>query len=401
MNAQQIKPDVHWVGAVDWDLRNFHGYKTQRGSSYNAYLIVDEKVTLVDTVKHYLFEEMLARIDEVIDPGRIEVIVSNHVEMDHSGSLPMLLELCPGATVVTSENGEAGLRAHFGAEGWDLRPVTTGEEISIGRRTLHFVTCPMVHWPDSMVTYVPQETLLLSNDGFGQHIAGAERFVDELGLDIVMEEAAKYYANIVLPFGPQVQKALAALEGVEIDMIAPAHGLIWRSYLEEILAAYARWAANETVPKALVIYDTMWGSTEQLAYALAEGLESEGVPLIMGNLETTHVSDLMTHLLEARGILVGSPTLNSGVFPTVAGAMTYVTGLRPRGRLGLAFGSYGWGKQGVNGVAEFMEGLGWGQPVEPLAVQWVPGEDELLAAQQAGARFARAVKGEPGDGDGS
>jgi flavorubredoxin len=392
MNALQIKPDVYWVGAVDWDLRNFHGYKTQRGSSYNAYLIVDEQVTLVDTVKHYLFEEMLARIAEVVDPGQIDLIVSNHVEMDHSGSLPMILDFCPDATVVTSKNGEAGLGAHFGTEGWDLRAVETGEELSIGRRTLHFVACPMVHWPDSMVTYVPEETLLLSNDGFGQHIASAERFVDELGLDIVMEEAAKYYANIVLPYGPQVQKALAALQNVEIDVIAPAHGLIWRSHLEEILAAYTRWAANKTVEKAVVIYDTMWGSTEQLAYALAEGVESEGVPVTMGNLDTTHVSDLMTHLLEARGVLVGSPTLNSGVFPSVAGAMTYLAGLKPRNRIGLAFGSYGWGKHGISGVAEFMDGMGWEQPVEPLAVQWVPGESELVAAQEAGAEFARAIR---------
>jgi flavorubredoxin len=392
MKALEIKPGVYWVGAVDWDLRGFHGYKTQRGTSYNAYLIVDEKVTLVDTVKRHLFDEMLARIRDVVKPERIQVIVSNHVEMDHSGSLPEMVRLVPGATVVTTKAGEAGLRAHFKAD-WNFRAVDAGQEMAIGKRTLRFLPCPMVHWPDSMETYVPQDKLLLSNDGFGQHIASTERFVDELGFDVVMEEAAKYYANIVLPYGAQVQKLLAAAAGLEIDMIATAHGLIWRDRLGDIVAAYKRWAANETVPKAVIIYDTMWHSTEKMAHALREGIESEGVPATMGNLATTHISDIMTHVLEARGIAVGSPTLNSHIFPTVAGALAYIGGLRPRNRLGLAFGSYGWGKQGVAEVADAVTKLGWEMPVEQVTVQWIPGEADLAAVRQAGAQFARAVKG--------
>lgn len=392
MKALEIKPGVYWVGAVDWDLRSFHGYKTQRGTSYNAYLIVDEKVTLVDTVKRHLFDEMLARIRDVVKPERIQVIVSNHVEMDHSGSLPEMVRLVPGATVVTTKAGEAGLRAHFKAD-WNFRAVDAGQEMSIGKRTLRFLPCPMVHWPDSMETYVPQDKLLLSNDGFGQHIASTERFVDELGFDVAMEEAAKYYANIVLPYGAQVQKLLAAAAGLEIDMIATAHGLIWRDRLGDIVAAYKRWAANETVPKAVIIYDTMWHSTEKMAHALREGIESEGVPATMGNLATTHISDIMTHVLEARGIAVGSPTLNSHIFPSVAGALTYMGGLRPRNRLGLAFGSYGWGKQGVAEVADAITKLGWEMPVEQVTVRWIPGEAELAAVRQAGAQFARAVKG--------
>jgi flavorubredoxin len=392
MKALEIKPGVYWVGAVDWDLRGFHGYKTQRGTSYNAYLIVDEKVTLVDTVKRHLFDEMLARIRDVVKPERIQVIVSNHVEMDHSGSLPEMVRLVPGATVVTTKAGEAGLRAHFKAD-WNFRAVDAGQEMAIGKRTLRFLPCPMVHWPDSMETYVPQDKLLLSNDGFGQHIASTERFVDELGFDVVMEEAAKYYANIVLPYGAQVQKLLAAAAGLEIDMIATAHGLIWRDRLGDIVAAYKRWAANETVPKAVIIYDTMWHSTEKMAHALREGIESEGVPATMGNLATTHISDIMTHVLEARGIAVGSPTLNSHIFPTVAGALAYIGGLRPRNRLGLAFGSYGWGKQGVAEVADAVTKLGWEMPVEQVTMQWIPGEADLAAVRQAGAQFARAVKG--------
>jgi len=392
MKAFEVKPGVYWVGAIDWDIRSFHGYKTQRGTSYNAYLILDEKVTLVDTVKAGFADEMLARIRDVVDPARIEVIVSNHVEMDHSGGLPKMLEVVPNATVVTTRQGETGLQGHFKAD-WNFSRVESGAEMTIGKRTLRFFPCPMVHWPDSMVTYVPEDKLLLSNDGFGQHIASAERFVDEFGFEIVMEEAAKYYANIVLPFGTQVQKLLSSLAGAEVDMIATSHGLIWRDHLADIIGAYKRWAANETVSKAVIIYDTMWHSTEKMACALREGLEAEGVPTTMGNLGTSHISDIMTHVIGARGIAIGAPTLNARMFPTVAAGLTYIAGLRPLNRLGLAFGSYGWGKQGVNDIAEAMKQMGWATPVEEVAVQWVPGEDDLARAREAGAKFARAVKG--------
>jgi flavorubredoxin len=216
--------------------------------------------------------------------------------------------------------------------------------------------------------------------------------VDEMGFDIVMEEAAKYYANIVLPYGAQVQKLLAAASELDIEMIAPAHGLIWNSHLPEILDAYSRWAANVTQPKAVIVYDTMWQSTQKLADALKEGLESEDVPVTLGWLQRTHVSDLMTHILEARGILVGSPTLNSRVFPSVAGALTYIGGLRPRGRLGLAFGSYGWARQGVSGIEKMMDEVGWERPVESVGVQWVPGDQDLERARKAGAEFGKRVK---------
>ncbi len=391
MKAIEIKPGIYWVGVIDWDLRDFHGYKTPRGSTYNAYLIVDEKITLIDTCKLHLFDEMLARISDVVDPARIDVIVSNHVEMDHSGGLPRLLDIVPNATVITSMRGEKGLRAHYSAD-WGLHPVDTGDTFSIGKRTLSFVSIPMVHWPDSMVTYCPEEKILFSNDGFGQHIASTERFTDEMGMAVVMEEAAKYYANIVLPYGPQVQKAMAALSGIDIEMILNGHGLSWRQDLDVILGAYARWAANETVPKAVIIYDTMWHSTQKLAGALAEGLEVEGVSTFVGSLQATHISDIMTHVLEARGILLGSPTLNSHMLPSMAGAVTYLSGLKPRDRLGLAFGSYGWGNQGVRDLTAAIERLDWEMPVDSVAVQWRPTDDDLAAARRAGAEFARAIK---------
>jgi flavorubredoxin len=227
MEKNKIRDGIYWVGGIDWDLRNFHGYLTQRGTTYNAYLIVDKKVVLVDTVKHYLFDEMLDRIKKIIDPKEIDYILSNHVEMDHSGSIPKILEHVPNATVITSTQGEKGLRRHYKKD-WKFHVVQSGDSINIGKRSLKFVTTPMVHWPDNMVTYLPEEKLLFSNDAFGQHIASSERYDHELGWDIVEEEAAKYYANIVMPYGDQVKSALKVVSELDIELICPSHGLIWK-----------------------------------------------------------------------------------------------------------------------------------------------------------------------------
>src|SRR4030042_870736 len=267
MKPLEIKKGVYWVGAIDWDLRNFHGYSTNRGSSYNAYLVVDKKITLVDTVKDYLFDEMLGRIKEIIDPSKIDYIISNHTEMDHSGGLPLIMDIAKNAVIVASPNGEKGLKRHF-KKNWNFKVVNTGDSINIGARNLNFVLVQMVHWPDSMVTYAPEEKLVLSNDAFGQHIASNERFVSEVGFDIVKEEAAKYYANIVLPYGMQVTKALEAVSKLEIDMIAPSHGLIWKDHIGDIAALYKKWGDNVCDNKAVIVYDTMWHSTEKMAHVM-------------------------------------------------------------------------------------------------------------------------------------
>jgi len=390
MKPVEIKPGVYWVGGIDWDLRNFHGYLTQRGSTYNSYLIVDEKIVLVDTVKHYLFDEMLSRIREVVDPFQIEYIISNHVEMDHSGGICRILELAPRAKVITSPQGQKGLRGHFRAD-WDFQVVKSGDTLSIGRHTLQFLLTPMVHWPDSMATYILQEKLLLPNDAFGQHIATAERFDDEIGWGIAYEEAAKYYANIVLPYGDQVQKALDALSGLDIDMVAPSHGLIWRGFLPQILEAYQGWAEYESQRKALIVYDTMWGSTERMAHSLREGLEAESLPVTLRNLKTNHISDVMTDVFSSRLILVGSPTLNNGLLPTMGAFLTYLKGLRPQKRIGFAFGSYGWGGQAVGEIEKVMEELGWQVPFPGVKLQWVPDERELAGVREQGNKLAEIL----------
>ncbi len=391
MNTVELKPNVYWVGGIDWDLRNFHGYLTQRGTTYNSYLIMDEKIVLVDTVKHYLFDEMLARIKDICDPSKIDFIVSNHVEMDHSGSLPKILEYASNAKVITSTKGEKGLRKHYKKD-WDFHVVKSGDTINIGSRNLTFVHTPMVHWPDNMVTYIPEDKLLLSNDAFGQHIACFSRFDDEVGWEILCEEAGKYYANIVLPFGDQVKKALDALSGLKIDMIGPSHGIIWRSFIPKILEEYQKWSTNQTENKALIVYDTMWGSTEKLAYMLREGLTEVGVPVTMKNLKVTHISDVMTDLLTSKMILIGSPTINNGMLPTLGAFLTYIKGLKPKNRIGFAFGSYGWSGQAAGQIEEVMKELKWELPKDIVKINYIPEPGDLENMRSLGKELGELLK---------
>ena len=379
------------MGGIDWDIRNFHGYLTQRGTTYNSYLIIDKKITLVDTVKHYLFEEMIDRIKEIINPSKIDYIISNHVEMDHSGSIQKLLNICPNAQVITSTRGEKGLRRHYKKE-WNFKVVNSGDTLNIGKRTLNFVHIPMVHWPDSMVTYSPEDKLLLPNDAFGQHIASSERFDDEIDWGILKEEAAKYYANIVMPYGDQVAKALDTLSTLDINMIAPSHGIIWRSHIPEILKEYQKWATYETEDKALIVYDSMWGSTEKIAYVLRKGIENEGIHVTMRNLKTTHISTIITDVVSSKLIILGSPTLNNTMLPTMGGFLTYLKGLRPRKRIGFVFGSYGWGGQAVGEIEKKIKDLNWEMPFESINLNYIPDEQELLEVIKKGSELGKYLK---------
>jgi len=375
MRAKEIKPGIYWVGGIDWDLRNFHGYLTQRGSTYNSYLIVDEKITLVDNVKYYKAEEQIRRISDIVDPSKIDYIVQNHIEMDHSGSLPRIMELCPNATVYASPKGVEGLRKHYKKE-WNYQEVKSGDTLDLGKRQLNFVQTPMVHWPDNMVSYCPEEKLLFSNDAFGQHIASSERFDGEYPYNVMMHEAAKYYANIVMPYGRQVAKALEVVEGLDIEIICPSHGLILKDYIPEIIDRYKKWCANEVEKKALVIYDTMWGSTETIANEIQDAFDKKGYKTRMFNLQHTHISDIMTEILMTKYICVGSPTLNNNMLPTVAAFLTYLKGLAPKNRIAIAFGSYGWGGQSVGLVENSLKECGF-DLLEQIRMQYVPEQTEL------------------------
>lgn len=378
MNTVELKQGIYWVGAIDWNERNFHGYTTLRGSSYNAYLILDEKVTLIDSVKAPFTDELLARISQIIDPAKIDYIVSNHVEMDHSGSIPKLAEVAKNATIITSApNGLKGLTAHYG----DLRyqAVKTGESLSIGKRTLSFVATPMVHWPDNMVTYCPEEKILFSNDAFGQHYASNKHFDDEVPLHEVMGQVQKYYANIVLPYSMQVQKALEAVAGLDIALIAPSHGVMWRSHIPEIMKEYQKWSRNETDNLAVVVYDTMYHSTEKMAQRMIEAFTEKGVDVRVFDLKVSHISEVMTQILTARYVAVGSPTLNNNMMPTVSAFLTYMKGLAPKGkgRKAVAFGSYGWSGQSVGQVQAVLEGMGFEMPFENYRYSYIPTAEQL------------------------
>lgn len=350
--AVKISDKVYWVGAIDWVIRDFHGYTTKRGSTYNAYLILADKATLIDTVKAPFKDEMLSRISSVIEPEKIDYIVSNHSEMDHSGSLKAVISEISPEKVFASEMGTKALKEHFGLEG--ILPLKSGEKLSLGNMELTFLETRMLHWPDSMFSYLPEEKLLFSQDAFGMHLATDERFADEIKEDILDYEASTYYANILLPYSPLVLKLLDEVEksGLEIDIIAPDHGPVWRKDLGWILNRYRTWAEQKPTEKAVVLFDTMWHSTEMMARAIEEGLVAGGARVKVMSMASSHRSDVAYELLDAGGLIAGSPTLNNNIFPTMADVLTYLKGLRPANLIGAAFASYGWGGR-IGGPAKY------------------------------------------------
>ncbi len=381
MNAIKIRENIYWVGAIDWHLRSFHGYNTQRGSTYNAYLILDEKITLIDTVKSGFEAEMLSRIASVIDPARIDIVISNHVEMDHSGAIPAIKKICPQAAVYTvGPAGAKGLTAHFGDLGYT--PVKTGDSLSLGSRSLHFVSTPMLHWPDNMVSYCPEEKILFSNDAFGQHLATSERFDDETDLSIALAEAKKYYANIILCYGKQAASALKVVQGLDINLIAPSHGILWRSHIQDILSCYGQWSGNNPQGGALVVYDSMWHSTEKMAKTIAEAFGDAGISTRSYDLKSDHPSDIVPDLVNSRYIAVGSPTLNNQMLPTVAAFLCYLKGLSPKNRKALAFGSYGWSGQSIGYVEKDLLDCGFDLLTESAKQLYIPSQDQLDALYQ-------------------
>jgi len=392
MEIVELKKGIYWVGAVDWNIRDFHGYSTPNGTTYNAYLILDEKNVLVDTVKAPFYLEMMGRISEIIDPSKIDVIISNHVEMDHAGSLPQVVERIGNPLVVTSERGKMGLEKYH-QRPFNFRVIRTGETLSLGRRSLAFVEAPMLHWPDSMFTHLKEDCLLLPNDAFGQHFASTQRFEDEVSAEAVMRHAAKYYANILWPLAPLILKKVDEVVkmGIPIDMIAPSHGLIWRRDPGRIIKAYIEWSRGKTERKILVVYDSMWGNTEAMAKAILKGLTEEGVHARLLSLKTNHRSDLVEEMLEAKGILLGSPTLNNGMFPSMGDFLTYVKGLRPRGKVFGLFGSYGWGGGALKEMRRHLEAEKFEVWDQELSAQFLSNEGELKKGIEFGREFARKI----------
>ena len=393
MSTTELAKGIYWVGAIDWDVRDFHGYSTYQGTTYNAFLIVDEKVTLFDTVKSSHKDEMLRNLKAVIDPKKIDYIVINHVEMDHSGSLPALMELIQPEKLICSPMGHKAILDHFHRPDWPYEVVKTGSEISLGKRTIQFLETRMLHWPDSMFSYIKEDGILFSSDAFGQHYATSERFDDEVDMAEVMHQSAKYYANILYLYAPLIKKLLATVASMNLDikMIAPDHGVIWRSHLGKILEAYDKWSRNESGKKALVIYDSMWHSTEEMAIAVEEGLRQTGLSTRLINLKVHHRSDVMTEVLGAKAIILGSPTLNNGLLPRMAGFLMYMRGLKPANKFGASFGSFGWSGEAVGLMNAALEDMKVEVIEEGIKVKYVPGDEHLEECRNLGRRVGKRV----------
>lgn len=382
----ELSSGVYWVGAIDWNGRDFHGFTTPGGTTYNSYLVIGEKTALIDTVKSPFAGEMLRRISQIIDPSKLDYIVVNHMELDHSGSLAELKKQTDAKILITKKGIDI-LNGYFkssGSENWDLEVVKTGDQLDLGGKTLLFLEATMLHWPDSMETFLKEDRILFSNDGFGQHIATSKRYDFEVG--DVLPEAAEYYANILMPFHMPLLRYLGLLTrlGIEPLQIAPSHGIIWKRDLPKILEAYRSWAGGEVKEKVLVIYDTMWGSTEIMANEIAETVRAAGVEVKLLNLRKSSRSNIMKEMLDAAAFAVGSPTLNNGLFPTVGDFLVYLKGLRPQKKKAVAFGSYGWGGGAVKIIEQELKSAGIEVIGPGLQVKYRPYEKELLRCKKLG-----------------
>jgi flavorubredoxin len=394
MQPVKILEGIYWVGVVDWDIRNFHGftYSTRRGTTYNSYLIIDKKTALIDSVYRPFTGEMIERIKKIIDLSKIDFIIVNHVEKDHSSAISRILELAPKAKLIGTALCKEGLEKHYFGD-WDFQIVKNGEEIVLGNRKLKFIHAPMLHWPDSMFTYIEKDGLLLPNDAFGQHLATSKRFDDEVDSNILMEEAAKYYAVILWPLSKLVIKKIEEIQqlGLKINIIAPSHGVIWRSDPIKIIKSYLKWAKGDSLDKILVVYDTMWGSTEKMARAIIEGINSKGIETVLFRLPYTDVSDIIKEFLEAKGLIVGSSTINNGILHTLAPFLEELHGLKPKKKIATAFGSYGWGGGAVNDIEEKFKKAGIDVVFPSLTVKWVPNNNEIKKCIEFGKNFAEKV----------
>ncbi|GAB4388848.1 MAG: FprA family A-type flavoprotein [Thermodesulfovibrionales bacterium] len=398
MDAIELKPGVHWVGAIDWAIRDFHGYITPKGSTYNNYLIMDDEVTLVDAVKHDFVDVSIARIRGLTDMGNIKHVVVNHIEPDHASGLAEIMRLIPGASIYCTRKGRDGLGRFFDISGWDVRVVKTGDELKIGRRTLLFIETPMIHWPDSMMTYVKEDRLLISQDGFGQHLASTQRFDDEFvecASSAELEDAVwDYYANILMPFGTVIRRTIEEIGklGLEIDMIAPDHGVIWRSGPGRVLQMYLDMAGGKTDERVVIIYDSMWHNTEKMTQPIMEGIKETGMDCRVMKLRATPTSVAVKEFWRARGCLVGSPTLNNTIFPKIAEFLYYLKGLRPKNRVLGAFGSYGWAGGAVKEILELSKAMKL-ETVEPgFQFNYKAGSEDEEKAHAFGREFALRVR---------
>jgi anaerobic nitric oxide reductase flavorubredoxin len=391
----ELANGVYWVGVVDWGLRYFHGYElsTHRGTSYNAYLIVDEKTVLVDTVWTPFQKQLLENIREIVDPSKIDYIIANHSEVDHSGALPYLMQFAPQAIVVVSRLGRESIEGHY-HQPWNFKVVKTGDKLPIGKSELLFIEAQMLHWPDSMFTYLTGHHILMPNDAFGQHYATNFRFNDQVNQQELYQEALKYYANILTPFSSLVLRKIDELLALNlpVDIIAPSHGVIWRSDPLQIVKKYQKWARQEGEYTAVILYDTMWEATRKMAEAIAAGLAKDGISAKLLHMAVSDRNDVIAEVFKSKAVIVGSPTLNGGLLPTITPVLEDLKGLKFQNKVGAAFGSYGWSGESVKIIQSHLEQSRIKIVADGVLAKWQPKKDDLEKCYQLGRKVADAIK---------
>jgi len=394
--AKKITEKVTWVGKVDWELDLFHGHEfsTHRGSSYNSYLVRDEKTVLIDTVWSPYDDEFVTNLKKVIDLKEIDYIIVNHGEIDHSGALPALMREIPGTPIYCTNNGKRSLQGHFHHE-WNIVTVKTGDTLDIGESQLIFVEAPMLHWPDTMFTYMTGENILFSNDAFGQHYATESLYNDLVDPCELQAEALKYYANILTPFSPLVKKKINELLAMElpINLIATSHGVIWKEEPLQIVQQYLKWADNYQENQITIVYDTMWNATRRMAEAIAVGITQEdpNVRVKVYNAAVHDTNDIVTEIFKSKAVLAGSSTVNNRYLSAMAGLLEMVKGMKFKNKKAAAFGSYGWSGEAVKLLTADLEEAGFEVVNEGKRTLWVPSEDELEACQEFGRQFVRDI----------
>lgn len=389
MKAYKLKDNFYWVGAVDWNLRDFHGYSTEKGSSYNAYLLIDKKITLFDTVKESFSEELIERVSSIIEPTKIDYLVVNHVEMDHSGALPYVINKIKPEKVICSAKAHEAIKEHFGDLNVKFEIVKTGDVLNTGTKNIQFIETPMLHWPDSMFSYIKEDKILISSDAFGQHFASSKFFDHEVDYKELINQAAKYYANILMPYSNLILKLFEAVEkmNLEISLIAPDHGIIWEKNIPDILSLYKDWASGVSKNKVLVIYDTMWKSTEKMAYALAEGIKRSNVEVNIMKLGENHRSDIVTELMFSKGFILGSATLNNEMLPRVADFTTYARGLKFTKKKAFCFNSYGWNPSVLNKLNDELKKMNLEVISDGVSSKYVPNKEVIDKCYELGKLF--------------
>ncbi|MBI4303700.1 MAG: MBL fold metallo-hydrolase [Chloroflexi bacterium] len=391
----ELAKGVYWVGVVDWALRRFHGYElsTHRGSTYNSYLIVDEKAVLVDTVWSPFQDQLIENIRQVIDPSKIDIVVASHAEVDHSGGLPTVLRHCPKATVIVSKRGAESIEGHY-HQPWNFKPVQTGDRVNIGKHELLFIEAPMLHWPDTMFTYLTGENILMSSDAFGEHYASAFRFNDEVDQEELYEELLKYYANIIAPYSNMVAKKIDEVLALKLplNIIAPSHGVIWRKDPLQVVKKYQEYAAQLPQKTAVILFDSMWNATRRMADAIGEGLATEGIPHKIFHMGASDRNDVVAELFTTKAIIIGSPTHNQGLLPTLMPVMEDLKGLKLQNKIGAAFGSYGWSAESVKIIEEHLGRCKIPVVAKGVLAKWQPREEDLASCRELGRSVARVVK---------